>query len=187
MKKIFILLFLSINSLHLCAQWSNTTNQFYDSLQMPVCTSVGDQMHPMSLTSYPDLGTIVFWEDKRAGYYSNTQLFAQKFDKDGNRLWAVNGISISSSTNNQHFTWSSNEDYRNRTVAATDSAGGFYLAYTDDSIANYAWYRMCVQHIKNDGSVVFPGAGFIAAQPTVAAGDNYTSPQLIADDNRGFY
>ena len=179
---VFILLMLNCT-----AQWSNTTNQFYDSLQMQVCTATGDQTKAMSITSNPDGGTIIFWEDKRSGFYGNIQIFAQKFDKAGNRLWAVNGVPISAGTNNQHFYTSSNQDYRNRSFAATDGAGGFYITYTDDSISNYAWYRMCVQHIKSDGSAVFSGAGFITAATPSGQSYNFTSPQLIADDNSGFY
>ena len=151
MKRIYTF-FSMIIALNCSAQWSNTTNEFYDSLHMPVCTEVGDQWYSMSITSYPDGGTIVFWEDKRDGFYSNTKIYAQKYDKNGTRLWAENGVPVSSSANNQHFTFSSNQDYRNRKVAASDNAGGFFITYADDSTATYYWQRMCVQHIKNDGS-----------------------------------
>ncbi len=186
MNKIFTSILL-LTAFQANAQWNNTSNQFTDSLYMPVCSATGDQTNVMSMISYPDKGTIVFWQDKRAGFYANGQIFAQKFDKDGKRLWPQDGIPVSIGTNNQHFAWSSNQDYRNRKVAATDSAGGFYLTYLDDSIATYAWYRVCVQHIKSDGSLTFPGAGAIIAQPTPANGDNYASPQLIADESKGFY
>ena len=154
---------------------------------MPVCTAIGDQTLSMSITSYPDGGTIVFWQDKRDGFYNATALYAQKFDKDGNRLWAENGVRVSVSANNQQFTFSSLQDYRNRTVAASDYAGGLYITYTDDSIATYNWKRVCVQHIKSDGNPVFPGGGYIVAQTPAGESYNYAAPQLIADDNGGFY
>lgn len=40
------------------AQWSNTTNQFDDSLHMAVCTDVNTQQHPI-VKSYPDNGYFV--------------------------------------------------------------------------------------------------------------------------------
>ena len=169
------------------AQWSNTANQFYDSLHMPVCTATGDQTLSMSITSYPDGGTIVFWQDKRDGFYNTVAIYAQKFDKAGNRLWADNGVRVAVSANNQQFTFSSLQDYRNRTVAASDYAGGFYITYTDDSAANYNWKRVCVQHLKSDGSPMFAGAGYIVAQTPAGESYNYAAPQLIADDNGGFY
>jgi Secretion system C-terminal sorting domain len=187
MKKLYtpFLLFIMLDC---AAQWSNTTNQFYDSLHMPVCTAVGEQKSPMSITGNPDGGTIVFWEDKRTGFLGNTQIFAQKFDKDGNRLWAVNGVPVSSGTNNQHFTYSLfTQEYRNRPMAAADGAGGFYIAYVDDSIANFFYHRICVQHVKSDGSAVFSGAGFVEAQTLPGGNYDYSAPQLIADDNGGFY
>ncbi len=164
--------------------WSNTNNQFYDSLHMPVCTEVGDQVNSRVIKSYPDSGYIVFWEDGRQGNYT-THLFAQKYDKNGNRLWAVNGVPISAGTNNQHYTYGTNSDLRNYSVAATDSAGGFYLCYADDSTSNYVWQRVMVQHIRSDGSAVFPGAGFIVFTSNTA--NWVVAPQLIADGNKGFF
>jgi hypothetical protein len=188
MKKIYTLLF-AVITLNCSAQWSNTSNSFYDNLHMAVCTAAGDQMKSMSITSFPDGGTIVFWEDKRDGFVANTKIYAQKFDKLGNKLWADNGIPVSAGPNNQHFTYSvaPYQDYRNRTVAATDNAGGFYICYTDDSLANYEWRRICVQHIKNDGSAVFAGPGYIEGQTIAGQSYNYSWPQLIGDETGGFY
>ncbi|MEO5563685.1 MAG: hypothetical protein ABIR18_09630, partial [Chitinophagaceae bacterium] len=169
------------------AQWSNTNNQFYDSLHMAVCTDINTQQYPVVVKSYPDGGYFVIWEDNRNVATTKKDIYAQKFDKDGTRLWAANGVSVVNGPNEQHFTYASNEDYRNRSVAATDSAGGFYITYTDDSIATYYWGRICVQHLKNDGSAVFSNAGYIVAQTPAGQSYNFSSPQLIADDNGGFY
>jgi hypothetical protein len=169
------------------AQWSNTTNQFYDSLHMAVCTDVNTQQHPIVVKSYPDDGYFIIWEDGRNTATTKMDIYAQKFDHDGVRLWAANGVPVANGPNEQHFTYSSNEDYRNLPVAATDSAGGFYLTYIDDSIATYNWQRICVQHLKNDGNLVFPGAGYIIAQTPSGQSYNFSAPQLIADDDRGFY
>lgn len=183
--KIFFTFFLLIASLISPAQWSNTANQFYDSLHMPVCTAADDQIHSMSITSYPDSGTIVFWEDGRNGLYAKGQIYAQKYDKNGNQLWAANGIVISSGANNQHFYSPTNTDYRNYSYAATDSAGGFYICYADDSISSYVWERLVVQHIQSDGTTVFPGPGFILDISDVA--NHHLVSQLIADGNGGFF
>src|ERR1700712_2282381 len=188
MKLFFTLLFVLTNILIASAQWSNTTNVFTDSLHMPVCTASNEQIHPMVIQSYPDKGYFIVWEDKRVGgFYGAYQVYAQKYDKDGNKLWATNGVAISSGTNNQQFTWSSNQDYRNRKIAASDKAGGLYIAYTDDSLATYDWKRMCVQHMTPGGTPVFPGAGYIIAQTPPGETYNYEQPQLIADNDGGFY
>ncbi len=184
MRVLFTTFFLSF-CLYSFAQWSNTTNQFYDSLHTSVCTEVGVQENPVVLQSFPDGGYFVIWEDRRNGFYSNTKIYAQKYDNNGNQLWATNGVPISAGTNIQHYTYSGNVDYRNYSIAATDSAGGFYITYADDSTTNYVWERVMVQHVRNNGSVVFPGAGYIRASSTTA--NLHLAPQLIADGNKGFF
>ncbi|HEY0039454.1 MAG TPA: hypothetical protein VGB71_02270, partial [Flavisolibacter sp.] len=184
MRITFTILF-SIICLFASSQWSNTTNLFTDSLHMPVCTEPGVQEKPIVLQSFPDGGYFIIWEDRREGFYSKTKIYAQKYDNNGNRLWAVNGVPVSASTNNQHYSYSSNADYRNYSVAATDSAGGFYLTFADDSVTNYVWQRVIVQHMRNDGGAVFPGAGYIRFSSTTA--NLNVAPQLIADGNRGFF
>ena len=177
---LFVLIIFQAN-----AQWSNTTNQFYDSLHMPVCTAAGDQLNSIIIKSYPDSGYFVIWEDHRISFYGPTQMFAQKYDKTGKQLWANDGIPISSGTNSQHFTYSSNNDFRNYSVAATDSVGGVYIGYADDSVSSYVWQRLMVQHIHNDGTTVFPGAGSILHTSDVA--NQQLGHQLIADGNGGFF
>lgn len=185
MKKIITLFSFIALTLNLHAQWSNTTNQFYDSLHMSVCTAAAEQANSRVVKSFPDSGYFVVWEDNRGGYYSNKQIYAQKYDKNGTQLWAVNGVPISAGTNAQHYTYSSNSDLRNYSVAASDSAGGFYISYADDSTTNYVWERVMVQHIRSDGSTVFPGAGFIIF--TSNSANWIVAPQLLADGNKGFF
>lgn len=184
LSTLFVLFIATVAS----AQWSNTTNQFYDSLHMPVSIAAQTQQHPIVVKSYPDSGYFVIWEDDRNTATTLTDIYAQKYDKNGNALWAINGVPVVNGPNSQHYYFGSSQDYRNRSFAATDSAGGFYIAYSDDSTTNYNWPRICVQHVSNNGSASFPGAGFIVAQ-TPSTDPNYTfsKAQLIADGNKGFY
>src|SRR3982074_3180151 len=119
MKKLYTFFF-TIIMLDCSAQWSNTTNQFYDSLHMAVCTYVKEQQHPIIVKSYPDSGYFIIWEDDRNMATTKKDIYPQKYDKGGTRLWAVDGVPVVNGPNDQHFTFSSNEDYRNRSVAATD-------------------------------------------------------------------
>lgn len=170
------------------AQWSNTNNQFYDSLHMPVCTALKSQLHPIVVQSYPDSGYFVIWGDFRndpGNFNEKGVIYSQKYDKNGNQLWANNGVPVSAGTNNQHYTYGSNSDLRNYSVAATDSAGGFYITYADDSTTNYVWQRVMVQHMRSNGSAVFPGAGFIVF--TSNSANWVVAPQLISDGNNGFF
>jgi hypothetical protein len=184
MKHIFTLLFSTI-AFSVSAQWSDTHNQFYDSLHMAVCTQSNDQLENFVLQSFPDSGYFVIWQDHRS-VSANIQIYAQKYDKNGVQLWAVDGLPVSSGSNSQHFfSTATNADYRNYSYAATDSAGGMYIAYADDSTATYIWERAMVQHINNDGSTVVPGAGNIIA--TSNTPNAHVNTQLIADGNKGFY
>ena len=185
MKLILPLIFcVFFSGLH--AQWSNQTNLFTDSNHMPVSTATDDQLNSLSIRSYPDSGYIIFWEDSRNNAATNTDIYAQKFNKYGKRLWAVNGVPVSTGPNRQRFYAANNLDNRNYSYAATDSAGGFYVTYIDDSSNQYAWPRIIVQHITSKGTRVFGTLGYIIAQAK-GNGYDYDAPQLIADGNKGFY
>ena len=163
------------------AQWSNTTNMFEDSLHMPVITAALVQKNVIVLNSYPDNGFIVIWEDDRNTATTKTDIYAQKYDQAGTRLWAVNGVPVSNGSNSEHYT-APGQEYRTRSFAATDSAGGFYLAYADDSITGSS-ERVRVQHVRSNGTTVFPSPGFLISY----GGTTLTLPQLIADGKKGFF
>lgn len=182
MKQSIILLLLA-SVIQTNAQWRDTTNFFEDTLHTPVGVVNGSQRHPLVLTSYPDGGFIVVWEDERN--VNNTDIYAQKYDQNGNRLWAENGVPVAANPTREHYTFSSNQDYRNRHFIATDSAGGFYLSFSEDSISSYTWEKVTVQHVRNNGTRVFPGSGIVFARSTTA--NLQMMPQLVPDGNRGFY
>lgn len=184
MKKLFTIV-LSAGVFIANAQWTDITNNFEDSMHMPVSTAPLFQKNPLVLTSYPDNGYFVIWEDDRNNPNTKTDIYAQKYDNAGNRLWAEGGILLCTGPNNQHYTWSSNQDYRNRNFLATDSAGGFYICYADDSVSNYTWERVMVQHVRSNGTLVFPNPGYRIATSTSANGP--VMAQMIPDGNKGFF
>ena len=186
MKAFITFIFLSVGFAGF-AQWSNTTNQFYDSLHMPVTRALADQESPIVLQSYPDSGYFVIWQDSRNNATTYTDIYAQKYDKNGTRLWTENGAPVATGPNYEYYNYGTNTDYRTRSFAATDSAGGFYLCYTDDSSANYTWYRIAVQHMRVDGSAAYGPVGTIVATTPVGQTFVFGSPQLIADGKKGFF
>lgn len=169
------------------AQWSNTTNLFYDSLHMQVSTALSVQKNPLVVRSYPDSGYFIIWEDERNAATTKTDIYAQKYDKTGKRLWTLNGVPVANGPNAQRYAFSSNQDYRNRSFAATDSAGGFYIGYVDDSVTNYSWERIAIQHIKSNGTKVFGNTGYIVAATPSGQSYTFSAPFLIADGNKGCY
>jgi hypothetical protein len=184
MKRALLLILLITGFATAHAQWSNTTNQFYDSLDMPVVQMVNNQKNPLIVKSEPEGGYIVIWEDDRAG---NTDIYAQKYDKNGFRLWAENGVPVATGTDVQVYSYVSNvqsgvSSYRNVGHAATDGAGGFYIAFTTADHND-----VYVQHIKSDGNRVFANEGYPIAVHTAANQPYYAQPQLIADGRGGFF
>ncbi|MET0462654.1 MAG: T9SS type A sorting domain-containing protein [Chitinophagaceae bacterium] len=184
MKRILLLTVLITWFISANAQWSNTTNQFYDSLDMPVVQMANDQKNPLVLKSEPDGGYVVIWEDNRAG---NTDIYAQKYDKNGQRLWAQNGVPVATGTDGQVYSYIANVqtsvyNYRNVGHAATDAAGGFYIAFTT---ANHN--DVYVQHIKSDGTRAFAAEGYPVAVHTATNDPYYAQPQLIGDGRGGFF
>ncbi len=189
MKKTFTLISFLFTAFFSQAQWSNTTNQFYDTLHMPVAVTDKDQQKPIIVKSYPDSGYFVMWLDARTTG-NGTDIYAQKFDKGGKALWATNGVPVITGPDYQTYAPPSNADYRYYSHACTDSAGGFYVAWDDDNgtaSGSTIAHRVCVQHIKNDGSAVFAYPGYVVAASDAAHTYQYTSPQLIADGNKGFF
>ena len=184
MKKILTIV-LSVIVSTASAQWDNTTNDFYDSLHTVVSNPLLVQKNPIVLTSYPDGGYFVIWEDERNTATTKADIYAQKYDKNGNALWGKDGVPVANSPNTEHYYNSSNQDYRNRSYAATDSAGGFYITYSSDSVSNYVWEWLMVQHVRSNGTGVFPNPGYRIVTST-AANLNFSS-QLIADGNKGFF
>ena len=87
---------------------------------VPVCTAPNSQLVP-TVCKADDGGIFVAWEDRRNGNI-NGDIYAQRFDANGNRLWAENGVAVSTPPNTQSapvivtstqgsaiFAW---EDYR---------------------------------------------------------------------------
>ena len=193
MKKIILFALLVAGFVNAHAQWSNTTNQFYDSLDMPVGLAANDQVNPLIIKSQPDGGYFVIWEDYRTDGAGKADIYAQKYDKDGNALWVVNGVPVASGPTSQLYSASSNgfsslSDYRNVSHAVSDGSGGFFIAWADQvRIGSYDYSRVCAQHMLSNGSPVYGSTGYIIGNPDPAISTEFSSPQLIADGRNGFF
>ena len=191
MKKVILFTLLIARVATGNAQWSNTTNQFYDSLDMPVARDASDQKNPIIIKSEPDGGYFVIWEDFRNAN-GNSDIYAQKYDKDGHSLWATNGVPVATGdAPDQQYSNISNGvvnyyNYQNVSHAASDGNGGFYITWQIYLASPISSYGVFVQHVRSDGSRVFASDGYGLAIPTVPT-QQYTQPQLIADGNGGFF
>jgi hypothetical protein len=191
MKKIILFVLLVAGFRSTYAQWSNTTNQFYDSLDMPVAQAAGNQKNPLVIKSEPDGGYFVIWEDYRNAN-GNSDIYAQKYDKDGHTLWAANGVPVATGdAPDQQYSNIGNGvvnyvNYQSVSHAASDGNGGFYITWQVYLASPISGYGVFVQHIRSDGSRVFASDGYGLAIPANSP-QGYTQPQLIADGNGGFF
>jgi hypothetical protein len=169
-------------------QWSDTKNNFADSTHMAVSRALLTQGNSLVVRSYPDSGWFVIWQDTRDQATLGTDIYAQKYDKNGVALWAADGIPVVNHPATQYYRYAANFNHRNYSVAVTDSAGGFYIVYVEDSLANTSYQRIVVQNVLSDGSRLIGGSGFVvAATPSNQPSLNHAAPQLIADGWGGFY
>lgn len=186
MQKLVLTILVFVVSLSTKAQWLNTNNSFTDNNHLPVSIANADQTYPISTVSYFDSSVIVAWIDNRNG---NNDIYAQKFDKNGNAVWATNGIAVATGSESQtYYTGGINYQPQFYSFMATDSAGGFYIAWEDanTSVGNNK-NKICIQHVKADGSLVFGASGYTIASPSVTDNFYFTKPQLIADGMGGFF
>ena len=62
---------------------------------LPICTAEGEQRQPKLIRDKSD-GTIIYWLDYRGDYgnKATSAIYAQRIDKNGRSLWALNGMPI---------------------------------------------------------------------------------------------
>lgn len=165
------------------AQWLDSSNKFNDSLHMEVCDAPDDQ-GSTAIVKGEDGGYFIIWVDYRSRSANLADIYAQKYDKDGKRLWAVDGVPVATSSIDERITWAQNLDYRKYSYAAPDGMGGVYICWTTDF---QSYSQVAVQHLHSDGSRVFGDGGTIVGKSS--ATDNYKcfNPQLVPDSKGGFF
>jgi hypothetical protein len=118
---------------------------------IPVCTDVAQQQKPV-IAPDGEEGSFVAWEDAR----SNNDVFIQRYDTDGNALWAANGINLSETE----------EGAQDPAILPDGEGGAFVVFLTDSSFCmtggQYcdffytAWCsRMSLARIAPDGSILW--------------------------------
>ncbi|MFZ5939928.1 MAG: T9SS type A sorting domain-containing protein [Bacteroidota bacterium] len=91
-------------------------------------------------------GAILSWVDFR-----NTvdgDLFAQRIDKDGHRLWATNGVAVAAAYGDQQDA-----------VMAPDENGGAIIAWIDRRTNTYLNKNVLISRISSSGTPLWGGSG----------------------------
>lgn len=140
---------------------SHVVAQFTDNpaLNTPVVTSTGEQAQP-KIAANPNGGFYVSWFDNSSGGYD---MYLQRMDSDGNRLWDVAGLQVADRT------YSSTVDYG----LDVDAAGNALLTFRDDRTGGD---KITVTKVAPDGSFPWGSEGIqlsdglnFVANPGVAA------------------
>ncbi|MEW6685889.1 MAG: hypothetical protein AB1393_06750 [Candidatus Edwardsbacteria bacterium] len=98
---------------------------------VPICTFGADQMYPVIVSDIKG-GGIVIWQDWRSG---NLDIYAQRVDSAGNRLWTNNGVPLAASATNE-----------NEPKAVSDMRGGAIAVFNKGS------YNIWIQRVDSSGN-----------------------------------
>ncbi len=134
---------------------------------IPVSTAAGSQYLPMAVSDGAG-GAILVWQDGRHGA-GNYDIYAQRMDGDGNRMWAPAGIPVCVATNNQI----------NPAIVA-DGAGGVFIAWQD--YRKGSEFDIYLQHLAADGTV-FPDPHWTTDGLGVCVAPNSQFYPVLADDD----
>lgn len=125
-----------------------------------VCALNGNQSAIDITTENITDGSIITWKD---GRNTNVNIYCQKVDFNGNRLWTSNGVLISEASRNQI----------NPNIVG-DGIGGAIVTW-QDSVAGI--WDVFAQRVSADGAALWTAGGTAIGIAT----DNQTSPKNISD------
>lgn len=130
-----------------------------------VCAAMENQNRPRAVSDGAG-GAIITWQDMRGGI-SNSDVYVQRIDADGNALWTKDGIPVCMEINAQ-----------NSPCIATDGAGGAVIIWQDYR-TNYA--DLCAQHINKNGELQWAVNGVAVCTTSGAQG----APVAVSDGSGG--
>ncbi len=129
-----------------------------------LCTNANVQSN-QQVTSDGAGGAIVVWQDEREGA-STWDVYAQRFDGEGNVLWDAGGVNISQLGSSQLGQ-----------VLVSDGAGGAIIVYRSNRAGSW---DIIAQRIRPDGTLAWSLGGL-----TVCGASNDQDQLCIVSDNVG--
>ena len=152
---------------HLYAQRVDSTGAvLWTEDGAPVCTAAPGEQHDPRILLCEGGEVIVTWEDSRSGNYD---IYAQRFDGDGNPLWTVDGVAVCTAANDQNIP-----------DLVSDDAGGAIIAWDDRRNGNWDIY---VQRIDADGNSLWASNGVAACVDEA----DQTGPRIASNMTGGAY
>jgi hypothetical protein len=137
---------------------------------VPVCATIGDQQN-MRVAVDGSGGAIITWEDWRWGARgSKCDIYAQRVDNAGNRVWGGSGITVCAADNDQQYPQIVSDGNDGAIITWHDKRGGF-------SADVYA------QRVAGNGNMVWASGGV----PICTAGDEQDYVAIASDSVGGAY
>ena len=144
-----------------------------------ICNAIGEQRQP-GIVSDGSGGAVIVWEDSRSG---DSNLYAQKIDSNGNRLWEngvgsgdYNGVIISAASGSQ----------RSSELLFEDTSGMAFIVWQD--WRNVTQADIYAQKIDSSGSRVWENgvaSGDYDGIPISTVNNNQVLPYIVNDSSGG--
>jgi len=134
---------------------------------VPICTAKGNQQ---KVKMVPDGsgGAIIVWEDSRNSGSSGLDIYAQRIDRYGNRVWQENGVPVANGTS-----------YEGNPVVVADGNGGAIIAWEDRRATYPGIYAL---RISGTGEPSWTETGVpVSSAPMVTP----STPDIASDGDGG--
>ncbi len=118
-------------------------NELWIANGTAVCRATGNQTAPV-LVGDGTGGAVITWLDYRSG---STEIYAQRVDSSGDKLWATDGVSICSSPTGNPW----------EPEIATDGAGGAIIAWMEGRTGSQ--WDIYAQRVDSSGSTLWTTDG----------------------------
>lgn len=131
-----------------------------------VCDEQSDQSTPAITTDEKD-GIIIAWSDQRSG--EKRDIFAQRIDASGNKLWAVDGVPVATKIEREHSE-----------KIVSDDNGGVFVVWEQERF-DLSW-DIWAQRIDSTGNAVWVNGGIPICNVTA----NRINHKIQRDGKGGF-
>ena len=144
-----------------------------------VATISGERFKPAAVADGSG-GVIVAWTEGRSGgcYRDarvNCDIYAQRFDGNGARLWGADGVAVVIAERNQGV---------DGIALAGDGNGGVYAAWEDARPPDCC--KVFAQRLNASGQPQWTDGGIqVSIEPFIAFGPMFAPPQIVADGQGG--
>ncbi len=145
-------------------------------VNVPVSTFPGEKAD-VYLVSDGDNGTLVVWEDKRAGQWD---IYMQLLDEDGTAIWTQDGVSVCNAVDHQNL-YHSSDGTCGVTPVVADGLGGAFVVWQDSRLFSTRQRDIYCQRMDEAGLPLWQINGVGVA---VGAG-NEDQPVMCSDGAGG--